>query len=85
MTIADLELDILRSRWHPVARSDSVDEQPVGILLLGEPLVVFRSEGNAAVAADKCPHRGSPLSLGTYVPEGLACPYHGLRFGGDGE
>ncbi len=78
------ELDVLRACWHPVARSDAVDEGPVGVELLGEPLVVFRSRGATVVATDRCPHRGSPLSLGSYETDGLACPYHGLRFDGNG-
>lgn len=78
------ELGVLRACWHPVARSAAIDDQPVGVELLGRPMVVFRSGGRAAVAADRCPHRGSPLSLGAYEADGLACPYHGLRFDGDG-
>lgn len=78
------ELSVLRACWHPVARSAAIDDQPVGVELLGRPMVVFRSGGRAAVAADRCPHRGSPLSLGAYEADGLACPYHGLRFDGDG-
>ena len=36
------------------------------------------------VASDRCPHRGSPLSLGSYDADCLVCPYHGLRYGADG-
>ncbi|MGI9599321.1 MAG: Rieske 2Fe-2S domain-containing protein [Acidimicrobiales bacterium] len=83
--IAEPELEILRRHWHPVARSDGIDAGPVGVELLGRPIVVYRSAvGMATVASDRCPHRGSPLSLGSYEPDGLACPYHGLRFDGDG-
>lgn len=82
--IAPPELEILRRHWHPVTRSDDIDDGPIGVELLGEPLVVFRSEGTAVAASDRCPHRGAPLSLGAYEPDGLACPYHGLRFAGDG-
>ncbi len=82
--IDERELDVLRQRWHPVARSDAIGEAPVGVELLGEPVVVFRIDGEAIVASDRCPHRGSPLSLGSYAEQGLTCPYHGLRFGADG-
>ena len=77
-------LKILREYWYPVARSDAIKDRPVGVQLLDKLLVVFRSKGNAIVAYDRCPHRGGPLSLGTYEHDGLACPYHGLRFGEDG-
>jgi phenylpropionate dioxygenase-like ring-hydroxylating dioxygenase large terminal subunit len=36
------------------------------------------------VANDLCPHRGVPLSMGKYDGKGVACAYHGLRFGSDG-
>ena len=82
--IDEPELNILRACWHPVARSDAINDRTVGVQLLGKSLVVFRSKGNAVVAHDRCPHRGGPLSLGTYEHDGLAGPYHGLRFGEDG-
>ena len=78
------ELDVLRRQWHPVARSDAIDEGPVGVVMLGRPLVVFRSGGRACVASDRCPHRGSPLSMGSYDGDCLMCPYHGLRYAADG-
>lgn len=74
----------MRRYWHPVARCDAIDDGPVGVVMLGQPLVVFRSGGRACVAADRCPHRGSPLSLGSYDGDLLACPYHGLRYAADG-
>ena len=78
------ELDVLRRHWHPVARSGAIDDGPVGVVMLGEPLVVFRSGGEACVATDRCPHRGSPLSMGSYDDDCLVCPYHGLRYSADG-
>lgn len=78
------ELDVLRRHWHPVARSDAIDDGPVGVVLLGRPLVVFRSGGRACAATDRCPHRGSPLSMGSYDDDCLVCPYHGLRYSADG-
>ena len=46
--------------------------------------MVFRSGGQAGAASDRCPHRGSPLSLGAYEADRLVCPYHGLRYAADG-
>ena len=79
------ERSVLRRHWHPVARSDAIDSGPAGVVLMGEPLVVFRSGGRACVASDRCPHRGSPLSLGSYDAGCLVCPYHGLRYAADGQ
>jgi phenylpropionate dioxygenase-like ring-hydroxylating dioxygenase large terminal subunit len=74
----------MRHCWHPVARSNEVVSQPVRTLLLGQPLVLFRSEGKVACFVDRCPHRHAPLSLGSCDGETLRCAYHGWRFGGDG-
>ena len=82
--IVPAELDVLRRHWHPVARSDAIGEGPTGVVLLGRPLVVFRSGGRACAASDRCPHRGSPLSQGSYDDDCLVCPYHGLRYSADG-
>lgn len=74
----------LRHGWHPVARSQSVTEQPQAVLLLGEPLVLFRGPDGPVAFLDRCPHRGTPLSIGTAEAGGLRCAYHGWRFGADG-
>jgi phenylpropionate dioxygenase-like ring-hydroxylating dioxygenase large terminal subunit len=74
----------LRRCWHPVARSREIGEQPVRVMLLGEPLVAFRSGGAVVVFADRCPHRGTPLSLGCAESGGVRCAYHGWRFDADG-
>ncbi len=76
---------MLSRQWHPVARCDAIDDGPVGVVMLGRPVVVFRSGGRACAASDRCPHRGSPLSMGSYDDDDcLVCPYHGLRYGADG-
>ncbi|MGO9197111.1 MAG: Rieske 2Fe-2S domain-containing protein [Acidimicrobiales bacterium] len=74
----------LRHCWHPVARSSEIGEQPVRALLLGEPLVLFRSGGRIRAFADRCPHRGAPLSLGCAEGGGVRCAYHGWRFDPNG-
>jgi vanillate O-demethylase monooxygenase subunit len=74
----------MRRCWHPVARSNEVSGEPTRALLLGDPLVLFRSKGEVVCFADRCPHRRAPLSLGSCDGEILQCAYHGWRFGGDG-
>lgn len=71
--------------WHPVARSCDVGAAPVKARLLDELLVIYRIKGQVVVARDVCPHRGVPLSLGFHDEEGIICPYHGLRFGENGQ
>lgn len=72
----------LASYWHPVAFSSALEGGPLGTSLLGERVVVWRDGSGAAVAArDRCPHRGTALSLGAVDERGcLVCPYHGWRF-----
>lgn len=53
---------------------------------LGRDLVVFRGEDGVARVFDAyCPHLGANLGVGGMVRgDGLACPFHGWRFGADG-
>ncbi len=74
-----------RAFWHPVAWAHEVAAEPIGVMLLGEPLVVLRRpSGELSVFVDECPHRGAPLSLGSVVGDDLVCAFHGWRFGRDG-
>jgi phenylpropionate dioxygenase-like ring-hydroxylating dioxygenase large terminal subunit len=74
----------MRRCWHPVARSAEVTDAPTRAVLLGQPLVLFRSHGAVSCFVDRCPHRRAPLSLGSCDGATLQCAYHGWRFGGDG-
>jgi vanillate O-demethylase monooxygenase subunit len=74
----------LTRTWLPVARSEEVTDAPVGVWLLGRPLVVARLGTEVVALHDRCPHRGSPLSAGAIVGETIACAYHGWRFDGRG-
>lgn len=67
--------------WHPVARASDVGlRRPIRARLLGQDLVIFRDGTKCAVFADRCPHRGVPLSYGTVRDGVIACAYHGWRF-----
>jgi vanillate O-demethylase monooxygenase subunit len=74
----------LASYWYPIALSREVADGPVAAKLLDALLVVYRVNGKVVVADDLCPHRGTPLSMGKHDGKGVACAYHGLRFGSDG-
>jgi phenylpropionate dioxygenase-like ring-hydroxylating dioxygenase large terminal subunit len=85
---------IERMLWHPVALTTDVADKPLAARLLGQDLVLWRSnqsDGQGAVQAwaDKCPHRGAKLSLGRVqtTAQGastLECAYHGWQFDGTG-
>ncbi len=74
-----------RDHWHPVLKSTELRDEPVGIRLCGEELVLFRGPGGRVTALeDVCPHRGMRLSLGHVEDGNIVCPYHGWAFDGDG-
>ncbi len=77
----------LRHCWHVVATTDELGDEPLGVLLLGEPWVVVRLDGIVRAFVDRCPHRLAPMSAGAVVPgehgAELQCGYHGWRFDGD--
>jgi phenylpropionate dioxygenase-like ring-hydroxylating dioxygenase large terminal subunit len=75
----------LRNEWYVAALSAEISSRPIQRLILGEALALFRTESGRAVAlADRCPHRGAPLSSGEVHGETLACGYHGFTFDTDG-
>ena len=86
-----IEHEALRHHWYVVAEAhdlDAADDRatiPVGVRLLGADYVVWRSSNGELVAApDRCPHRESPLSIGTVTDGCLTCAYHGWTFGDGG-
>ncbi|WP_254601838.1 aromatic ring-hydroxylating oxygenase subunit alpha [Sphingomonas bacterium] len=75
---------ILARHWYPIALVRDLGARPLSAKLLDEPLALYRAGDEIVVATDICPHRGVPLSMGSQVPEGVVCAYHGLRFGSEG-
>jgi len=78
----------LPSGWFQVASADEVP--PGGVLPLryfDRDLVLWRTEsGRVQVADAYCPHLGAHLGHGGAVEgEILQCPFHGWRFGAEGE
>ncbi|OUL34409.1 phenoxybenzoate dioxygenase [Nostoc sp. T09] len=65
--------------WYIVALSDQLRPNTVlARTVLGEWLVIFRSEDGQPVALrDRCLHRNSRLSAGKVCDGALQCPYHG--------
>lgn len=73
--------------WHPVLSADALPVgRPVAVRLLSRDLVLWRDDtGVPQVLSDRCPHRGTKLSLGRVVDGRIECPYHGWQFeGGQG-
>ena len=71
----------LRNYWYVGARSDEIEQQPLGPILLNEPIIFFRQQdGRVAALEDRCPHRGFPLHKGRLVGDTIECGYHGMTF-----
>jgi phenylpropionate dioxygenase-like ring-hydroxylating dioxygenase large terminal subunit len=77
---------LIPDRWYAVLESKEVPpRKTVGRRRLGESLVFWRDgEGRVSVLEDRCPHRGSQLSLGRIIDGRIQCPFHGFEFRGDG-
>jgi len=74
--------------WHPVLQSRVLRQKPVGVILAGQPVALFRTNsGQAAAVSDVCPHRRLKLSAGEVVGDRIRCAYHGWTFDacGNGE
>ena len=77
----------LPENWTAVGFSQDLQKGQINIALVEETeLVVWRDQNGQAHAWDnRCPHRGTRLSLGFVRENQLACPYHGWQFGRDGQ
>jgi phenylpropionate dioxygenase-like ring-hydroxylating dioxygenase large terminal subunit len=82
---------LLRDAWYFAASSA---ELKAGAQfrreILGQPVMLGRTkQGEPFALRDICPHRAVPLSAGRQVDTNGAatveCPYHGWRFGTDGQ
>jgi nitrite reductase/ring-hydroxylating ferredoxin subunit len=85
MLVSFSALGPLRNEWYAVARSDEVQDGPLGVELLREELVLWRGPANRVIATpDVCSHRRSNLSPGVVRDGCLICPHHGRVFGEGG-
>lgn len=80
-------MEYVRNCWYVASWAHDLNpETPFGITILGDPIVIWRSEGGQVSAlADLCPHRLAPLSLGRCEGENLRCMYHGFLFNQHGQ
>lgn len=76
----------LLGKWYPVAKSSQIRSgKPLGVSVLGEPLVLWRDEaGELSCLEDFCPHRGARLSRGEVHQGLISCRYHGVTLDGSG-
>ena len=76
------ESEILRDMWYMAIPGQRIKRgQMLGKQLLGQPLLIGRdANGEVFAMRDICPHRGIPLSYGTFDGQEIECCYHGWRF-----
>lgn len=80
----------VKNCWYVIAWDHEIaSEQANGCLftrtVLGEPIVVYRTATGLVALADRCCHRGAPLSKGRVEADNLRCGYHGLLFDPQGQ
>lgn len=76
----------IRESWYPAIWADALEATPQRRKFLNEDIVLYRTDEGAPVAlSNVCPHRFAQLHKGRLHGASIACPYHGLRFGPDGQ
>jgi len=77
--------EFIMNAWYAVAAGDEVGRSPLARTALDQNLVLYRTEGGAAVVMlDRCAHRFAPLSKGHLCGDAVVCPYHGMQYAADG-
>jgi phenylpropionate dioxygenase-like ring-hydroxylating dioxygenase large terminal subunit len=74
----------MRNTWYVAAESGELGDRPLGRILLGEPVVLYRTPAGVAALEDRCCHRRAPLHMGTVKGDTLQCGYHGFTFDASG-
>ncbi|HSN30677.1 MAG TPA: aromatic ring-hydroxylating dioxygenase subunit alpha [Kofleriaceae bacterium] len=79
---------MIPNQWYAICRPQDIPrKKPLALRRLGEDIVLFRDgTGRVVCMQDRCPHKGTKLSLGKVTKEGrIACGYHGFEYDSDGE
>jgi len=72
------------NQWHPLCALEDIPQRGSRVIKrTGEDdIAVFRTGDDAVFAvADRCPHKGGPLSQGIVSGHRVTCPLHGLQLG----
>ena len=75
-----------RNAWYQAAWNSELGDTPMARTILNEKIVLFRgADGKVGALEDRCCHRAAPLHMGTVMPNGLQCGYHGMIFNREGK
>jgi phenylpropionate dioxygenase-like ring-hydroxylating dioxygenase large terminal subunit len=75
----------LKNAWYAAAWDHEITRQLRSIKILGERVVLYRTEsGNPVALEDACRHRKLPLSMGRLKGDEVECGYHGLVYNPQG-
>ena len=72
-----------RNYWYPALFSRELDgDQPAGVRLLGENILLRRIDGRVHAVRDRCLHRGVRFSRKPecYTADTITCWYHGFTY-----
>lgn len=77
---------LLAESWYAAAQSHEVTKKaPVGRVVMGEMIVLFRKpDGQVVAMIDRCLHRNALLSEGDVFDGCIGCPYHGWTYDASG-
>jgi len=65
--------------WIRICRLDDIPALGARVLEIDgvDPIALFRTAGDRVFAlADRCPHKGGPLSQGIVAGDSVTCPLH---------
>lgn len=81
----DRPYDYVKNLWCVAAWSHEVTRTPLQRVIMGDPIVFYRTTDGRAVAQwGLCGHRAFPLADGRLEGDNLVCPYHGYTYAPDG-
>lgn len=84
--MADRNTPFVRNEWYVVAFGKELGRSLLKRTVLGQRLVLFRTQSGTPVAlADRCAHRSYPLSSGALDGDTIICGYHGFRYDAAGD
>jgi multimeric flavodoxin WrbA/nitrite reductase/ring-hydroxylating ferredoxin subunit len=67
--------------WHHLGTRDELAAQvPKAFTVPGARIALFLHEGRFTAIADRCNHKGGPLSQGTCTGEYVKCPWHAWEY-----